>query len=413
MNTVWKINKKGFELSAFHKKSAQLLLSLFLFTAYSVACSAEEFFTNVRWDGYISQSIIHTTDNNFFGESDDSVSLDFTEIELLLSTTFLRDFQFSGSLLSRRAGESDNGEIRLDHGFINYTIFNDLDWMFSSRVGRIKYPVGFYGETRDIAFTRPSLLLPQVLYIERFRGLLYTTDGIGFTVRRSWGLNDITFDLVHASFETQPDHEYFNELLMMDINGDISQNSSGAARVIYSHDGGRVRIGFTYGSIDYDISNEVNNINIFSGVSIISAEYISKKFEILGEYALLSNEVNNAFPFPDVNTKGMAYYIQGKYRITDKWELLLRSEVLYLDKDDKHGQAFETQSASSGNAIDGHTRYSKSALIGVGWHVSSSMLVRFEYSYIEGTGWLPLEDNFNRNLSKYWDMVIAQISYRF
>lgn len=413
--TVQKANIKGFELGTFYKKSAQALLLLLLFATYSISCSAEDFFTNFRWDGYISQSLIHTTDNNFFGKSDDDISLDFTEIELLLSTTFLRDFQFSGSLLSRRAGDSDNGEIRVDHGFINYTIFNDLDWMFSSRVGRIKYPIGFYGETRDIAFTRPSILLPQVIYIERFRGLLYTTDGIGFTVRRSWGLNDITLDLVHATFETEPDHKYFDELLLMDVNGDISQNLSGAARVIYSHDGGRIRVGFTYGSIDYDISNMATqygeqNINIFSGVSIISAEYISNKFEIISEYAMLRNEVKDAFPFPDVDTKGLTYYIQGKYRISDKWELLLRGEVLHIDKDDKYGKDFEYK---SGNTIDGHTRYSKSALIGVGWHISSSMLARLEYSYIEGTGWLPLKDNTNGNLGKYWDMVMAQISYRF
>ena len=401
-----------------NKILALLLKSILLCTLIVTNAKAEEFFNNFRWNGYISQSAIYTSDNNFFGQSGDSISFDYTELQLLVSTTFLRNFQFSGSLLSRRAGEIDDGKPRIDHAFIDYTIFNNLDWMFSARAGRIKYPIGFYGETRDVAFTRPSLLLPQVLYVERFRDLLYTADGIGTTIRRSWGVNDLTIDLVHSTFKNEPDAESFDEVLQTDVSGDIFQNSCGAARILFSHDGGRFRAGLTHGSVDYDINNMVtpygiNNINIFSAATVLSAEYNAKKYEIVGEYALLRNKVKNAHPFPDIDTDGIAYYLQGRYRLTDKWEFLLRGEALFMDKDDKYGEQFHAFSVARGQPISAHSRYAKGAVFGIGWHATSSILARLEYSYNEGTGWLPAEDNTNNLLSKHWQMVIAQVSYRF
>jgi hypothetical protein len=46
------------------------------------------------------------------------------------------------------------------------------------RVGRIKTAYGLYNTTRDVPFTRPSIVLPQSIYFERTRNLTVSADGV-------------------------------------------------------------------------------------------------------------------------------------------------------------------------------------------------------------------------------------------
>ena len=49
---------------------------------------------------------------------------------------------------------------------------------FGIRVGRLKNPFGFYNDTRDVAFTRPGILLPQSIYFDRTRNLGLSGDSV-------------------------------------------------------------------------------------------------------------------------------------------------------------------------------------------------------------------------------------------
>ncbi len=95
-------------------------------------------------------------------------------------------------LLSRQAGESSKGGIRIDYGFLDYTAITSEAKEFGVRLGRIKNPFGFYNDTRDVPFTRPSILLPQSIYFDRARNLAMASDGVQFygESRNDWG--DIT-----------------------------------------------------------------------------------------------------------------------------------------------------------------------------------------------------------------------------
>ncbi|QJQ96299.1 MULTISPECIES: hypothetical protein [Halomonadaceae] len=48
----------------------------------------------------------------------------------------------------------------------------------AAQVGRFKNPLGFYNQTRDVEFTRLSILLPQSIYFDRIRSLGVAGDGI-------------------------------------------------------------------------------------------------------------------------------------------------------------------------------------------------------------------------------------------
>ena len=402
-----------------YQKQKKLAFSLVVTMLLPTAVNADEVFSNFRWDGYISQSLIHTTNNNFFGESDDDISLDYREVEFLFSTTFLRNFQLSASLLSRKAGKSDDGSIELDHGFITYTAINDVDWSLGVRAGRIKAPQGFYNETRDVAFTRPGILVPQSMYLERYRDWMYSTDGFELFAMRSWSSNSLSFRLLGSNKD--PSTEAVKELLATPgyIIGDIKDGETGVAKLLYEHDTGRIRIGLSYGYTAYKINNSnlgygiLPETEVSTSAKFLSAEYNTDKWKFVGEYVPTKNKILNLLPpIPDQDTKGLSYYLQSTYRFVPKWELMLRHGVLYIDKNDKDGARLQ---ASTG--YPAHSFYAKNWVLGLGWHYSDSLLIRAEFHDVEGTGWIPMKDFIysmqNGSLHKDWQMIMLQTSYRF
>ncbi|HEY6044421.1 MAG TPA: hypothetical protein VIU43_05945, partial [Nitrosospira sp.] len=134
---------------------------------------------NLQIHGFASQSWLKSSDNNVFGKSSsDSGSFDFREIGLNASMRPLNNLQFSVQGISRWAGKGSQGNIRLDYGFIDYTFLSRETGQLGIRLGRMKNPLGFYNDTRDVPFTRPTILLPQSIYFDRTRKLALAADGM-------------------------------------------------------------------------------------------------------------------------------------------------------------------------------------------------------------------------------------------
>ena len=96
-------------------------------------------------------------------------------------------------MLSRTAGKGSPGNIRLDYGFMDYTYFSGETSQLGIRLGRMKNPLGFYNDTRDVPFTRPSILLPQSIYFDRTRKLAIAADGVHLYGEYRSDLGDISF----------------------------------------------------------------------------------------------------------------------------------------------------------------------------------------------------------------------------
>ena len=61
------------------------------------------------------------------------------------------------------------------------------------------------------------------------------------------------------------------------------------------------------------------------------------------EYALRHFQFNNLGVIPDTSFTGESYYIQGSYRITNNWEVMMRYDVLFTDRNDRNGNRFEAR----------------------------------------------------------------------
>lgn len=366
--------------------------------------------------GFLSQGYLNTfsSRNNVFGNSSGSSgSFDFREIGVNASHRPLTNLQFSGQLLSRQAGEDSKGGIRVDYGFVDYTAIATESKDVGIRLGRTKNPLGFYNDTRDVPFTRPSILLPQSIYFDRTRNLGLASDGVQFygESRSGWGDISTQFGVV---FPQVDDRSTEVAILGKNQPGDLKPRLSYIGRMIYERDGGRLRLAITGAKVNvgYDPGrNDILNSGSFSFFPLIfSAQYNAERWSITSEYALRHIELNNFHPRVDQSFTGESVYFQGIYRFSPTWEAVLRYDLLFVDRKDRDGSEFHALHPNR----PAHSRFAKDLTAGLRWNITPSIMLRTEYHRVNGTAWLSSLDNPNPAFTdRHWNLFLFQASYRF
>ncbi|MEK6686598.1 MAG: hypothetical protein AABY99_09455 [Pseudomonadota bacterium] len=370
---------------------------------------------DLRIHGFANQAYITTSDNDVFGNSDKGGSFGLTEAGLNASMRPLPRLQLSGQMLSRRAGEGNTGMPRLDYGFLDYRLYSQETNQFGLRVGRLKNPLGFYNETRDVAFTRPSILLPQSIYFDRTRNLGLSGDSVqlyGESAHASWGSISTQFGIV---LPIVSDRDTELAFLGAQRPGHLTREVSYIGRGIYETNDKRIRLavsgtwlntGYNPGMVDPLASGSIQ----FSPV-YFSAQYNAERWTLTSEYALrhfVYKDFNNA-RLDSLNFFGESFYFQGEYRFNPKWEGILRYDVLFADRADRDGSRF---AAATGRPA--HSRFAKDITVGLRWNVTPEFMLRAEYHRVNGTGWLSTLDNPNTaDTHQHWNLFAIQASYRF
>lgn len=375
--------------------------------------SGLELFDGFQVHGFASQSYILTSDNNLFGDSDEEQgSLDFSEAGVNVSWLALSNLQIAAQGLFRRAGEGHEHDFELDYALIDYSAISTGDGRLGLRLGRVKNPLGFYNDTRDVAFTRPSILLPQSIYFDRTRKLALSSDGAQLygEYRGRWG--DVTAQF-GPGFPQVSDRDTEISLFGgVDRQGDLDSEVSLIGRVIYELDGGRLRLGLTGVDLHIDFEPSPASPDPFVDIGfqpwIISAQYNTDDWSFTGEYALRPFSLQ-ASGGPPLEVDGESYYIQAAYRFHPKWELMARYDALFTDRDDRDGLKFKARTGAPAN-----TRFAKDWTVGMRFDLTPSIMLRAEYHHVNGTAWLPLQDNLDRTaLTREWDLYAMLVAFRF
>ncbi|MEO7560689.1 MAG: hypothetical protein ABIT23_10590 [Nitrosospira sp.] len=373
---------------------------------------------NLQIHGFASQSwLMSSGNNNFFGKSSsDSGSFDFRELGLNASMRPLTRLQFSAQMLSRTAGEGSPGNVRLDFGFMDYTYFSGERSQLGIRLGRMKNPLGFYNDTRDVPFTRPSILLPQSIYFDRTRKLAIAADGVHLYGEYRSDIGNISIQLGTArplvrGAETEV------ALLGGERSGHFTPEISYIGRVIYELDEGRLRFAVSGSqlNIGYDPAavDSLHAGSIRFTPLIFSAQYNAERWSLTSEYALRRLEYKDFGVAPlAMDFYGESYYFQGVYRFTPEWEGIVRYDALYTDRADRDGSKWATSPASRGRPA--HTRFAKDITVGLRWNITPEFMLRAEYHHVNGTAWLSTLDNPNTgDLAQRWHLFSVLGSYRF
>ncbi|MES1999932.1 MAG: hypothetical protein V4446_11520 [Pseudomonadota bacterium] len=367
----------------------------------------------VQLHGFASQSLIGTDHNNFFGQTQDSASLGFTELGANISWRINPKVQMSAQAISRRAGETDNGTPRLDYATLDLTAYADETSRYGLYLGKIKNPYGLYNETRDVAFARPSILLPQSIYFDRLRNFSLASPGISLYTQNRLAIGDLSMQ-ISAVRPNASDEESERTFLGKSQPGNIDSKTSYIGRLLLEPYNARLKLALTGVQINAQYQpggGDALQAGVIDFRSwILSAQYNAENWVLTSEYARRHITETGFGPFfPNGTTNGTSYYVQAAYTLSPRWNILARYDSIVGDDDDKDGIKFL---AKTGQPT--YSRFARDWTAGVTYNASRSWQLRGEYHHVDGTFWLPYGDNTNpASTARYWNMWLLQAAYRF
>jgi len=383
--------------------------SLFFFCCPPLSADWKDTF---QYHGFISQNFVLTSENNFYGDSQDG-SFDFTEAGFNVSVRPLSRLGLAAQVLYRRAGELEDEEVRLDYGVLDVTALDTSEARAGVRFGRVKNPLGLYNETRDVPFTRPSIFLPQSIYFDRTRNFALSVDG-----GQLFGEYDSAIGQFYlkANIGVPTVDKTLEGLMLGGRNrpGELSGKLSYVGQFGYSYGGGLIRLAFTAAAVHagYETgrSDPFSEGDFWFQPYIFSAQYNGERLSLTGEYAVRNTRLKYFGPLlPNMAFTGESYYLQGAYRLTDEIEAMVRYDVLYQNVNDRYGEKFERLSGKPS-----FSRFAKDWTVGLGWNITPSWTVRAEYHRVHGAGWLAVTENPDPGkLERDWDLFALQLSFRF
>jgi len=360
----------------------------------------------IRYQGFIGQGLVWTDHNNVLGQSTDG-SVDFREIGLNVSARPLANFQLAGQLMSRLAGETDDGKLRVDYALADYTFLTGSRTQAGIRLGKIKNPLGLYNETRDVPFTRPSVLLPQSIYLDRTREATLSATGLQAYADRTIGNGILSFQLTAGKPSAEGlDYAIFGN----DAPGSFDSQTSYVARLLYDNQQGLL-LGLTYTSAINDYEPGAADPNSPGRLTfrpiILSLQYDTGTWEITSELASRPLKLHGFGVVPDSHTTGQSGYLQGIYRFNERWQALARYDVLYTDRHDRDGRDY-----AAATLKPAHSRFAKDLTLGVSWTPTTNWMLSTEFHHVDGTAWLAAQENPQPTRQR-WNMILAELSFRF
>lgn len=388
--------------------------AIMVLLSFSTASSALDFAEGKgQIHGFITQGLVTSKHNNFYGDSSDGISWDFREIGVNGSYRFNPSLMVSAQTLSRRAGEMDDGALALDYGFVDLRAINTETTTLGVRLGRMKNALGLYGETRDVATTRPGIIVPQPIYFDRSRKFALSGDGVHLYHRTHVGNGSVNTMLALVDLPIN-DRGSKSLLVKPHAQGRLAQDRlSKGFRLLYETDDAHWTTAFSYLSLSQRYHPTAGDINPPSSSLIepwiLSLQYTNEQWTFTGEYSQRNTEFSRNQRLISDNI-AENWYLQSQYRFAPKWELLLRYDASAMDKHDTKGKHF---AAANPGAI-AFTRYAQDWVAGVRYDVTPSFMLRAELHSIEGTGWTsPLENPISSDLNKHWNMFMLMGSYYF
>lgn len=369
------------------------LLASILFTFFCVGANskvADDIYINA----YIGVGYAYESANNFLDSNKDQNKL--IESALNLTYEYNNNLSFAGQVAYREFGEyfTDKG-LRIDYAEINYTdsFFDNSEQSFS--IGRIKIPSGVYNLSRDTPMTRPSLIMPQSAYLDLFRNLWLSTDGIMLSSSHQMQLGTIDFNAGYGNLHI--DDNFSDVASGSNALGDWREGN--ITILDFRYNSGNFLFGVSYNHVHPEyISTPSDTLPIFPVGNMISSisngavevktyvtfvQYNIKRFEITSEYTYRDVVVSGFTPTPPNSRPMEGYYAQLKYAATPSLNLMLRHEHFYRFAESKEGveTLIGVDPKWYNNAI--------TSSIGFNYNINEQWSVIADVHHVDGSAWLP------------------------
>jgi hypothetical protein len=288
--------------------------------------------------------------------------------------------------------------------------------VFGFRVGRVKNSFGLFNETRDVVFTRPSILLPFPVYYETqgARSLLFSSDGA--QIYGGWSLGSHYPTLV-ANFAPDKRLSESTERQLGEASefGNTKIRSYRSVRLQDDWDGGRwsAAISYVHGVLDFlpDPSSPFD-YDVDFNLYMLSLRYSAERYRVTAEYSV--NDYDGYYYVADAtalfNDVSDGFYIQLDYLLDPYWTLMGRYEAGFSDRGDRDGSECKD---TFGSSVDSHQCFAHDVSVGVSWRPDDHWGVWAEYHLINGTESVSSLDNEGRELDPHWSVLLLMAAYRF
>lgn len=374
-------------------------------------------FGDWQMHGFGSQGYVYTSGNNFFGHSNDSGSIDFTEIGLNVSGHITPNLLIAAQGLYRNAGGSDREKLRLDFANLDYHMQLNEQSTLGIRLGQVKNPFGFYNETRDMIWTRPGVTLPQSVYLDALglrQGELASDGGVLYG-RYAFGDHALSAEFLAAEplDNTGGAPEFLTGI--QNPPGNLKGRPLFIGRTGYSWKEGRFRLMFSVVDLDRRFASsspDTPSGRVTAFYPLGSAQLNLEDWTFTTEYGQINGSRNGFTPGGlTINNTAEVFYVQAQYRFTSEWTALLRYDSFTPDIDDRTGKRL-----SELTGMPRHRFFAKDITAGLRWEITRNWLVAAEYHRVRGTAWLSPVDNANLmegGGDEHWDLYTMMVSFRF
>ena len=164
----------------------------------------------LAWHGFMAQGVSRSQHSGFINNSGDW-SAELTELGLNGHLSISPALRLAGQLVYLNGGNRYPPGLRVDYLFLDWTAYSSLDWQLNLYAGRYKNQHWLYSSTRDVPFTRPSIVLPQSIYFDAFRDVAVSSDGAALRAHSGNTVGDFTFNW---SYGTTPISQKQSQLLL-------------------------------------------------------------------------------------------------------------------------------------------------------------------------------------------------------
>lgn len=394
--------------------------------SWTAGTTALELTPSLHLHGFLSQAYLLSDTNDLFGDSSsDGGSWDFRELGANLAWRPRPRLGLAGQLLSRQAGSADDGELRVDYALLDIGLARRGAQRLDLRLGRVKIPLGLYNETRDVAHTRPSILLPQSIYRESARNILVSLDGAMLNWTRPVTDGEFSLDLQLGRLREGD----LQELLGTAGLSRFEDSRTAVIRLSCEDWPRNLRYGVNWlrAEVDLEIPGLSPPLARPPGLSM-QAEYAGAFVEYAGERWGLAAEwqrqtlrlagADRLSPAPglppqpliaDLRQVTDAWYLQASYRFATGWQAYLRRDV----SRERSSDPLVLLGSPVSDQEPAHRRHARDWTLGLRWDLSPQWLLRGEVHWVNGTAWLSTDENRGQALNRRWRLLALQLAYRF
>ncbi|HET8708004.1 MAG TPA: hypothetical protein VFM46_16995 [Pseudomonadales bacterium] len=375
-----------------------------------------------HYNGFVSQSVINTSDNNFFGRSDDALNTDFRELALILTGSPVQALEGSMQVLSRSAGTADNGAPRIDYAFVSWRFQETVEISQGFSLGKVKVPYGFFNETRESPFGRQHIWLAQSIYPDRSRNSQMTANELLYF--GEYRGEDWTFGLKAGYGKAKPDPDELTDYFQVNAaleNFSVSSSTKWNAQLTADYGGGRFRAALSrvLVPIAFQASLRFPNAAVLNldavvktYINVLSLEWNEPAFSVSAE--IEDSAVNYAgltvdYTQPDYRNYPQGANVELRFHATPSWDIYTRFDGVVFDKNDRSGEHFQRVTGAPS-----FTRFAYDKVLGAAYRPSPDWLIMAEAHRVNGTMWGTARDMPEGEMvSHYWNMAALTVAWRF